>query len=76
MPILTTITAISGSYSDIAVNLFAEKNYLYKSAFFPLRRADLTASASLRPIRGGRPQLHGPTPCICSNLGSWIIQAN
>jgi len=34
MPILTTITAISGSYSDIAVNLFAEKNYLYKSAFF------------------------------------------
>ncbi|GAG79720.1 unnamed protein product, partial [marine sediment metagenome] len=26
----------------------------------PFGRADLTASAAFRPIRGGRPQLHGP----------------
>jgi hypothetical protein len=58
MPIFTTIAAISGSYSDIAVNLFAEKDYLYKSAFFSSRQADLTASASLQPIRGGRPCHH------------------
>jgi hypothetical protein len=74
MPILTTITAISGSYSDIARNLFVEKNYLYKSAFFPSGQADLTASASFEPIRGGRPQLHGPTPRICGKLDLRIIQ--
>jgi hypothetical protein len=68
MPIFTTITAIPGIYSDIAVNLFAEKDYLYKSAFFPSWQADLTVSASLQPIRGGRPQLHGPTPCIYGKL--------
>jgi hypothetical protein len=68
MPTFTTITAISESYSDIAVNLFVEKDYLYKSAFFPLWQADLTASASLQPIRGGRPQLHGSTPRICGKL--------
>jgi hypothetical protein len=68
MPIFTTITAISGSYPDIAVNLFDEKEYLYKSAFFPSWQAELTASASLQPIRGGRPQLHGLTPRICGKL--------
>jgi len=68
MPILTPNTAISGSYSDIAVNLFAERNYLYLSAFFPSWQADLTASASLQPIRCERPQLHVPTPCIYGKL--------
>jgi hypothetical protein len=56
MPIFTTITAISGSFPDIARNLFAGEDYLYKSAFFPSWQADLTASASFEPIRGGRPQ--------------------
>jgi len=28
--------------------------------FLPFGRADLTSPASLRPIRGGKPQLHGP----------------
>jgi len=40
MPILFIISAISGSYPDIAVNpemFFFKKNSLYSSAFFTLR---------------------------------------
>jgi hypothetical protein len=35
MPILKTITAISGSYSDIAVNLFDKKIIYIDRHFFP-----------------------------------------
>jgi hypothetical protein len=35
--------------------------------FLPYGRADLTASASLQPIRGIQIQLHGPLPCPSSN---------
>ena len=43
---------------------------IYDRHFLPFERADLTAFASLRTTRGGRPQLHGPTPRICSNINS------
>jgi len=38
--------------------------------FLPFGRADLTASASLLPIRGSSLQLHGPLPRRYSNLDS------
>ncbi len=43
---------------------------IYDRHFLPFERADLTASVLLRPICGGQPQLHGPTPHICGNLNS------
>ena len=43
---------------------------IHNRHFLPFRRVDLTVSASLRPIRGGRPQLHEPTPRIYGNLNS------
>jgi len=86
MPIFSTITAISGSYSDIAINLFAKRNYLYQSAFFPYRRADLTTCAmiilSSRAIeesvvissflaKGMRlPRRFAPRNDVCDNLDS------
>jgi len=42
----------------------------YNRHLLPYGRADLAPSASLRPIRGGGPQLHVPMPCICGNLDS------
>jgi hypothetical protein len=38
--------------------------------FLPFGRADLTASASLHPIRSSSLQLHGLRPRRYSNLGS------
>jgi hypothetical protein len=62
MPIISEITAISGSYPDIAVNsgkmLFPKEYTFIDRHFLPFGRADLTASASLRPIRSGRPRHH------------------
>ena len=52
------------------VTLFVEYSFIYNRHFLPFGRADLTASASLRPIRGGEPQLHGPMPRIYSKLDS------
>ena len=47
------------NHLDISVfNVFS----IHNRHFLPFRRVDLTVSASLRPIRGGQPQLHGPTP--------------
>jgi hypothetical protein len=43
------------------------KNYRH---FLPSGRADLTASASLQPIRSSSLQLHGLRPCRYSNLDS------
>jgi len=57
MPIPFTTTAISRNYPDIAVNpdkYFIEKNLSISIGIFSLRQADLAASASLQPIRGGR----------------------
>ena len=34
--------------------------YIYNRHFLPFGQADLTASASLRPIRGDKAQLHEP----------------
>jgi hypothetical protein len=73
MPILIPITAISGGYPNIAVNHYntlSKRSYLYQSAFFPLRRADLTASASLQRIRSGKPQLHAL--CLASAATSTL----
>jgi hypothetical protein len=44
--------------------------YIHNRHFLPFRRVDLTVSASLRPIRSGRPQLHEPTSRIYGNLNS------
>jgi hypothetical protein len=41
----------------------------------PSGPANLTASASLQPIRGMHIQLHGPLHRRCSNLDRSIIQA-
>jgi hypothetical protein len=40
--------------------LFLKFSFNHNRQFLPFGRADLTASAAFRPIRGGRPQLHGP----------------
>jgi len=42
------------------ITLFVEFSFNNNRHFLPFGRADLTASAALRPIRGGGPQLHGP----------------
>jgi hypothetical protein len=44
-------------------------NYKMDRYFFPFGRANLTASASLQPIRGIHIQLHVLLPCRHSNLG-------
>jgi hypothetical protein len=44
MPILTTITAISGSYPEIAVNL--NKNFFEKNSFISIGIFSFTASRS------------------------------
>ena len=46
MPILTTITAISGSYPEIAVNF--NKNFFGKNSFISIGIFSLTASRSHR----------------------------
>ena len=61
MPMLNAVTAISRNYSDIARNpnkFFFEKKLLILIGIFFPGRDDLTASASLRPIRSGRPRHH------------------
>jgi hypothetical protein len=52
MPITFSITAISGTYPDIAVNYYEKNFYPFNRHFLPFGRANLTASASLQPIRG------------------------
>jgi hypothetical protein len=42
------------------ITLFFKFSFTHNRLFLPFGRADLTASAALQPIRGGRPQLHGP----------------
>jgi hypothetical protein len=42
------------------ITFFAKFSSNHNRHFLPFGRADLTASAVLQPIRGGRPQLHGP----------------
>jgi len=42
------------------ITLFFKFSFNHDRHFLPFGRADLTASAALQPIRGGRPQLHGP----------------
>ena len=55
------ITAISETYPDTAVNsekcFFGEAFHIIRH-FLPFGRADLTASAALRPIRSGLPRHH------------------
>jgi hypothetical protein len=63
---LLIIIAISGTYPNIAINLdkyIIKKIFKYHQHFFPFGRADLTASASLQPIRGSSLQLHRLLPC-------------
>ena len=57
------------SVNRIDISVFNALSNLNRH-FLPFRRADLTVSASLRPIRSGRPQLHGSTPRIYGNLDS------
>ncbi len=49
---------------------FDGMNYILTSNFLTYGRVDLTASASLQPIRSRFLQLHGPPPCIHGNLNS------
>jgi len=42
------------------ITLFVKLSIDYNRHFLPFGRADLTASASLQGICGGRPQLHMP----------------
>jgi hypothetical protein len=62
--------AISGIYPDIAEKTFQEESFYFHRHFLPFGRADLTTSALLRSICGTLVQQHGPTPRICSKLGS------
>ncbi len=64
------ISAISGSYPDIAKKTFQEESFYIPRHFLPFGQADLTASVSLRSICSTLVQQHGPTPLICSKLGS------
>jgi hypothetical protein len=50
--------------------LFHVLNFIISRHFLPYGRADLTASAALRPIRGGLPQLHELRPYRYGNLDS------
>jgi len=47
---------------EMALKILVERKhalkFIYYQQFSPYRRADLTASASLQPIRGEGPQLH------------------
>jgi len=52
-------SACQHDFSQIKrVAFFLESNIDYNRHSSPYRRADLTASASLQPIRGEGPQLH------------------
>jgi len=42
------------------ITFFVKFYFNHNWHFLPFGRADLTASAALRPIRGGGPQLHVP----------------
>jgi hypothetical protein len=54
----------------IGITFFVEFSFNHNRHFLPFGRADLTTSASLQPIRGGQPQLHGLRPRRYSNLDS------
>jgi hypothetical protein len=58
------------SPQDKVTALFIEFSFNHNRHFLPSGRADLTASASLQPIRGSLLQLHGLRPCRYSNLDS------
>jgi len=51
-----------------SLSLFSWLMQSYHRNFLPFRRADLTPSASLRPIRGTRVQLHGS--CLAATATS------
>ena len=69
---------MSGTNPDILEKTFQEVFIHIHRRFLPFGQTKIVGwgglAALLRPIRGILIQLHGPTPRICSNLGSCIIQ--
>jgi len=61
-------------YQEVILTLLKktsqEESYYIPRHFLPFGQADLTASASLRSICSTLVRQHGPTPRICSKLGS------
>ena len=62
MNLISAICKLFSKYNDPII--FYVCVFYLIAIFLPLRRADLTASASLRAIRSGGPRLH--TSCLTS----------